>query len=392
MDARQILLDPDVAYLNSGAFGPATRRVYASVTQLRRQLAENPAEFLLRRAPSLLWQARERLAAFLSGEPRRLLFTTNVTEAATLVASSLRFAEEGEILLSDQEYQTMRWCWEQVAARRGLTINVFRVPQHPSSAGDIVSAAVEAMTSRTRVIFLSHIVSASGLILPVADICRIARRKGIFSVIDGAHAPGQIPVDLKTLHCDAYLGSGHKWLLAPVGTGFVYLGADIIDAVEPLLVSWGYKMDVSGDDRDRPDRFGTTPHLRRLECQGTRDFCPWLAVPDAIDALEGLPTGNRLDRMRELAAYTRRTLQDRSGLECITPQDSQLSAAMTAFALPGFDDTSMLQNWLWQQHKIEAAVMTHASGHILRVSTHVFNIEAEIDRLAEALRLFPGRL
>src|SRR4051812_17999828 len=103
MDARQILLDPDVAYLNCGAFGPASRRAYACVTHLRRQLAENPAEFLLRRAPSLLWKARERLATFLSGEPRRLLFTTNVTEAATLVASSLRFAEKGEILLSDQE-------------------------------------------------------------------------------------------------------------------------------------------------------------------------------------------------------------------------------------------------------------------------------------------------
>jgi isopenicillin-N epimerase len=391
MDARQILLDPDVAYLNSGAFGPVTHRAYASVTQLRRQLAENPSEFLLRRVPSLLWHARERLASFLGGDPRRLLFTTNVTEAANLVAHSLRLVGQGEILMSDQEYQTMRWCWERIAARRGLTINIFHLPPRPTCAEDIVSAAVRAMTDRTRLIFLSHIVSSNGLILPVEDICRIARRNGILSVIDGAHAPGQVPVDLKTLPCDAYLGSGHKWLLAPVGTGFVHLGADLIEAIEPLLVSWGYRMSASGEDRDRPDQFGTTPHLRRLECQGTRDFCPWLAVPDAIDALECFPMTDRLDRMRNLAFYTRVALQDQSGLECITPQADQLSAAMTSFAMYGFGDTLLLHNWLWQQHRIEVALMTHEGGQILRVSTHVFNTEAEIDRLADVLRRFPRR-
>lgn len=379
----QMLLDPRVVNLNTGSFGPLPRAVFEQVTTLRRRLAEEPTDFFLRQAPRLLWHARERLARFLGSPPQRLAFMANVTAAINTVAATLRLAAPGEILLTDHEYNTMQWCWERAARRQGLTVRTFPLPIMARSPEEIVAALRAALTERTRVLFFSHVLSPTGLVLPVRELCAEARRQNVLTVIDGAHAPGMFPVDLTALGCDFYAGNCHKWLLAPTGSGFLYLGPGSEDRIQPLQVSWGWHHDrTKGDERDE---YGATRRLRALEFEGTRDLCPWLSVPAAIDFHEGLGPEHIRARIDELTTYVRARLTGLAGLSLATPAEPDLHGALTAFRLPLATDIAALRRDLWEKHRIEAPIVERSEGPLLRISTHFYNTEEEIDRLATAL-------
>ncbi|HTU27476.1 MAG TPA: aminotransferase class V-fold PLP-dependent enzyme [Pirellulales bacterium] len=385
-DARdRMLLDPTVAYLNTGSFGPLPRSVFDRVTALRHRLAEEPMDFLLRSLPELLWEARERLAGFLGGDPRRLVFTSNVSAAINLVASSLALAAPGEILLTDHEYETMRWCWERAARRLGMAIRTFPLPTLAAEPGEIVAAAVKAMGTRTRLFFFSHVLSPTGLVLPARELCREARRRGIITVIDGAHAPAFIDLNLAEIPCDFYGGNCHKWLLAPTGTGFLYLGPGNENHLQPMHVSWGFHPPPRSGPPDERDDFGSTPRLRRLEFEGTRDVCPWLAVPEAIDFQASLGHDKIRARMHELTTYVRKRLAGWRGLVAATPEHPDLCGAMVAFQLPKSANAVELRNGLWQRFQVEVPVVERPDRLMIRASTHFFNTEEEIERLAEAI-------
>jgi isopenicillin-N epimerase len=377
----RMLLDPAVANLNTGSFGPWPQPVFERVTELRRRLAEEPMDFLLRQLPPLLWQARERLAAFLGGDPRRLVFTVNVTASVNLVASALRLATPGEILLTDHEYGAMHWCWERAAARQGLTVRTFPLPVLAEDPAEIVAAFRDALSKRTRLAFFSHVLSPTGLVLPVKEMCAEARRRGVLTMIDGAHAPAMVPVRLDELACDFYGGNCHKWLLAPTGAGFLYLNKGSEDRLQPLQVSWGWRHDHTR--LDERDEFGSTPRLRFVEWEGTRDLCPWLAVPSAIDFQQEIGWERIDPRNRELAGIVRRKL---AFLPPATPENPALCGYMTAFRLPATADAPSLRRELWETHRIEAPVIERPDGLLIRASTHFYNTEEEIERLATALR------
>lgn len=405
-DARaQMLLDPEVANLNTGSFGPLPRVVFERAEELRRRLAEEPMDFFVRQAPLLLWQARERLAGFLGCDPRRLAFTANVTASTNAVAAALRLAAPGEILLTDHEYGAMQWCWERAARRQGLTLRTFALPVLPRTPGEIVAAACQAFSERTRLFFFSHVLSPTGMVLPAQALCAEARRRGILTVVDGAHAPAMIPLDLDELGCDFYGGNCHKWMLAPSGAGFLYLGPGSEDRIHPLQVSWGWH-----HDRRRPDErndFGSTPRLRAVEFEGTRDPCPWLTVPAAIDFQDSLGWERIRSRVSRLTGYARQRFRALSELEVATPTEPSLHGAMTAFRLPDGIDPAALRQGLWQQYRIEAPVIEWSESFVgraalalepqpvpwrtlIRLSTWWYNTEEEIDRLATALgRLLP---
>jgi isopenicillin-N epimerase len=374
-----MLLDPTIANLNTGSFGPLPRPVFERVTELRHRLAEEPMDFLLRQMPPLLWEARERLAAFLGGDPRRLVFTTNITAAVNLVASSLQLAAPGEILLTDHEYGAMHWCWERAAQRQGLTVRTFPLPVHAEDPVAIVAAFADALGDRVRLAFFSHVLSPTGLVLPVKEMCAEARRRGVLTVIDGAHAPAMVPVQLDSLNCDFYGGNCHKWLLAPTGSGFLYLGRGSEDRLQPLQVSWGWRHDRNR--LDERDDFGSTPRIRFLEFEGTRDPCSWLAVPAAIDFQQEI-SWERIDaRNRALARLVRDQF---AFLKSATPENPRLSGYMTAFRLPPSAEASQLRRGLWE-HRIEAPIIERPDGLLVRASTHFYNMEEEIERLRNAL-------
>ena len=169
-----MLLDHQVANLNTGSFGPLPRPVFDRVTALRRRLAEQPMDFLIRQAPPLLWEARSQLASFLGGDPRRLVFTANVTASINTVAAALRLSAPGEILLTDHEYGAMHWCWERAAQRQGLTLRVAELPPSPADPGEIIDAVTGAFSDRTRLLFFSHVLSPTGMVLPAKELCDLA--------------------------------------------------------------------------------------------------------------------------------------------------------------------------------------------------------------------------
>jgi isopenicillin-N epimerase len=383
-DARaRMLLDPNVANLNTGSFGPLSRVVFEEVTRLRQRLAEEPMDFLVRQAPPLLWQARERLAAFLGGDPRRLVFTANVTAAINTVAAALRLASPGEILMTDHEYGAMQWCWERAARRQGLTLRTFPLPPQPRTPGEIVDAARRGFSDQTRLLFFSHVLSPTGMVLPAAELCAEARRRGVLTVIDGAHAPAMVPVRLAELACDYYGGNCHKWLLGPTGSGFLYLGADAEQRIQPLQVSWGWYYDRA--QADTPDEFGSTSRLRAFEFEGTRDPSPWLALPTAIAFQEEIGWERIRGRIREIIGYCRERFIGLKGMQPATPDHPALCGAMVAFRLPAGVEAVGLRKRLWERHRIEAPVIERPDGLLIRVSAHFYTTREEIDRLALAL-------
>jgi isopenicillin-N epimerase len=383
-DARaRMLLDPTVINLNTGSFGPSPRVVFERVTALRQRLAEEPMAFLLRGAPPLLWQARERLAAFIGGDPRRLVFTANVTTAINLIASSLTLPAPGEILLSDHEYGAMHWCWERAAQRQGLALRTFALPILPSSPDEIMDAAVAAMTERTRLFFFSHVLSPTGMILPAHGLCAEARRRDIITVVDGAHAPAFLPLDLDAIGADYYGANCHKWLLAPIGSGFLYATAGALERLQPLQVSWGWRPDRRR--LDERDEFGSTPRLRFFEFEGTRDPCAWLTIPAAIDFQAELGWQRIRARIAELTRHVRRRLTGLAGLTPNTPDAPELSGAMVAFRLQSGVEASTLRRRMWEDFRIEAPIIERPDRLLLRTSTHFYNTETEVERLAEAL-------
>jgi isopenicillin-N epimerase len=377
-----ILLDPNVANLNTGSFGPLPKVVFERVTQLRRRLAEEPMDFLLREMPAHLWHARETLADYLHADARRLIFTANVTASVNLIASSLTLAAPGEILLTDHEYGAMHWCWERAAQRLGLTLRTFPVPILARDPHEIVDAACAAMSPRTRLFFFSHVLSPTGLVLPASQLCTEARRRGIFSVVDGAHAPAMLPLDLDDIDADFYGANCHKWLLAPTGSGFLYLGKSSEDRLQPLQVSWGWRPDRA--QLDQRDECGSTPRIRLYEFEGTRDICPWLAVPAAIDFQRALGFEQIRRHNQRLVQYVRQSFAGITALSLATPTHPALHGFLTAYRLPAHVKAPLWRTFLWERFRIEAPIVERPEGLLLRVSTHFYNTEEEIDCIGHA--------
>ena len=389
----EMMLDPTIINLNTGSFGPLPKCVFDEVTGIRQLLAAEPTHFFVRQAPEMLWTARERLAAFLGTIPQRLVFTTNVSAAINLVASGLTIGSPGEILLSDHEYGAMHWCCERAAQRQGLSIKTFALPRFPKEPGEIVEAAIRAMTPRTRVLFFSHVLSPLGMVLPAKELCAEARKRGILSVIDGAHAPAMIPLDVTDVGADFYTGNCHKWMLAPTGAGFLVVGPGNEDRLRPLHVSWGYRPDqyplgeqsAARKNPDARDEFGSTPRTRFLEFEGTRDICPWLALPKAIDFQTAIGWKAIRGRMLELSDYAHNRLGE-LGLPEATPAHPLMRGSLTAMELPliGSRQAAALRREIWKE-RIEIPVIERPERLLIRVSGHFYDNTAGVDALREIL-------
>jgi isopenicillin-N epimerase len=383
----EMMLKPDAVYLNAGSFGPLPRPVFERACELRRRSAVDPTDFMLRDLPRLLWRARERLGEFIGASPERLMFSHSVSAAVGLVANSISVPSPGEILLTDREYPTMSRCWERAAQRLGLSIRVIRLPDDPSDHARLLDLFRAEVSERTRLFFFSHVLSATGAVLPARALCRAARSRGIVTVVDGAHAPGFLELDVEALECDFYVGSGHKWLLAPAGVGFLYSRSLDAHPLEPATVSWGYGPPPTAPQADRPDRFGSTPRLRRLECEGTRDLCAWLAVPEAIDFRDRFGAERIGARMKALSAYAVDRLAALGAWVAMTPRSGRPDGGISAFHVPAGIDPDALRDALWNRFRLEVGMSMAGDRPLLRICTHFFNTEQDVDALADALRV-----
>jgi isopenicillin-N epimerase len=367
----QFLLDPTVVFLNHGSFGACPRPVFETYQRWQLELERQPVEFLGRRHDELLKKARESLGAYLNVGADELIFVPNATTGINTVVRSLRLRPGDEILTTDQEYGAMDRTWEFVCARTGACYIHHPIPLPVAPVEEVVESFWQAVTPRTRVIFLSHITSPTALILPVAEICRRARAAGLMTIIDGAHAPGQVSVELKALDVDFYSGNCHKWLCAPKGSGFLYARPECQHLVEPLVVSHGWLPDST--------------FVSRNEWQGTREIASFLSVPAAIEFQQANHWDEVRQRCHALASQTRQRLADLTGLTPFTPDTPTWFAQMIAAPLPS-GDIDELKRRLYDEYRIEVPLGGRNGSNGIRVSFQGYNTQEDADRLIEALR------
>jgi isopenicillin-N epimerase len=373
---RHFLLREDIHFLNHGSFGACPAPVFAEYQRLQRELESEPVDFLdLRRSlPARLAEARAELAATLGADRDEIVFTANATTGINVVARSLGLGPGDEVLSCDHEYGAMDRTWRFLCARTDARYIRRGIPLPVDDPAEVVDAVWSGVTDRTRVLFLSHITSPTALVLPVEVLVARARERGILTVVDGAHVPGQIDLDLHALGADFYTGNCHKWLLAPKGAAFLYACREKQDLVEPLVVSWGWESDDPG-----PNRF-----VDEQEWTGTRDPSAPLAVPAALDFMRRNDWPSVRKRCRALLLEARERLLDLPGLGPICPPDPWL-AQMATLLLPDCDP-ALLCRRLREVYRVEIPVFEFAGRPCLRISIQAYNTAADIDALIAALR------
>mgnify|MGYP001766431316 CR=1 FL=1 len=375
------MLDEDLVFLNHGSFGACPREVFEVYQGWQRELERNPVEFLGRRSSTLLAVARERLGEFLGADPDCLVFVTNATTGVNTVARSLEFQPGDEILTTDHEYGACDNVWEFVCRRSGARYVRHRLPLPLPEPHALADSLWQSVTPRTRLIYLSHITSTTALILPVEEVCRRARAAGILTLIDGAHAPGQLPLDLDGLAADFYTGNCHKWLCAPKGAGFLYTRPEHHERLDAAVISWGYSHTVTGHTSF--DAYtGSTPYVRKHQWQGSRDIAAFLAVPAAIDFRARHDWPRVIRKCHRLAVQILARVGALTGLAPISGPSA--FAQMVAVPLPAADP-DRLKDTLFTRYRIEVPLTTHEDRLFVRPSFQGYNTPAEADALVAAL-------
>jgi isopenicillin-N epimerase len=330
-------------------------------------------DFFVRQLEPALLQARGKLAEFVGGQADHLIFVENATVGMNIVADSFPLQAGEQVLLNDHEYGAVQRIWKRACEAAGAELVIATLPLPVTSAEEVVAALLAPATEKTRLLVVSQITSPTAITLPVAEICRAARARGIAVCIDGPHAVAQIPLAIESLGCDFYTASCHKWLSAPFGSGFLYVTPRWQARIRPPVLSWGRLLP------NQPASWS-----EEFLWSGTRDPSAQLAIPAAIDFLQAFGLDRFRSETHTLARYARQRLVEQFQLPPIVPDDSAWYGAMAHVPLPPGDAVG-LQRALWQQYRIEVPIVDFRGGRYVRVSCHLYNTPAQIDLLSRAL-------
>jgi len=370
----EFLLDPNVVFLNHGSFGACPRPVFERYQAWQCELELRPIEFLGRRVRGLLAEARGALADYLRVGHDDVVYVSNVTTALNIVAHSLPLEPGDEVLTTNHEYGAIERTWTFVSEHKQTRVVVQKLPVPIDDPDEVVEAIWAGVTPRTRALFLSHITSPTAVILPIEPLIARARAAGIWTVIDGAHAPGQVDLDLSQMGVDFYGGNCHKWLSAPKGAGFLYVRPELQHLIEPVVVSWGW----------RPNDPGPSVFVDQIERQATHDPAAYLSVPAAIDyqALRDWPRVRQ--ECHELARLARLQMTELTGIQPLLADDPRWFAQMATLPLPPCD-TAELKRRLYDDYQIEIPATRWGDTPCLRVSVQGYNTRQDIERLIAAV-------
>ncbi|MEW6651602.1 MAG: aminotransferase class V-fold PLP-dependent enzyme [Chloroflexota bacterium] len=369
------LLNKDVVFLNHGSFGATPRSVFEYYQRWQLELERQPVEFLGRRAKDLLLHSRADLATFLHTQAGNLVYVTNATTGLNIIARSLRLGSHDEILASDHEYGALDRTWKFLSQRNGFKYINQKVNLPANNSADIINDLWRGVTDHTRVIFISHLTSPTAMLFPVEEICARARQQGILTIVDGAHAVGQVDLNLETLAADFYVGNLHKWLCAPKGAAFLYARPSMQHLIEPLIVSWGW-------DAQNP---GKSSFVELIEWSGTRDLSPFLAVPEAIRFRQQLDWQTLQRECHRLASLARNHILQVTRLPALCPDSPQWYVQMAAIPIPAQSEPELLQKRLYHDYRVEVPILNWNGRTLLRVSIQIYNTEADIQALKSAL-------
>lgn len=371
------LLDPTVVFLNHGSYGAVPKPVFEAYQDWQVRLERQPVLFLSRELPELIRGARTALGKYLNAEADDLVYIPNATHGVNIVSRSLDLKPADEVLTTDHEYGACDYTWEFNCGKTGAVYIHQPIPLPLQTDEEIVEEFWRGVTPRTKVIYLSHITSSTALRLPVETICLRARQSGILTVIDAAHSPGQIPVDLQALGADIAFGNCHKWMLAPKGAGFLYVRGEIQDLIDPLIVSWGM--------HPTPDIATGSRFIDILQWTGTKDPAAALSVPTAMEFLEGHNWEEVRYQCHRLIRQAIERVCNLTSLPPLYPLDSDVYSQMGIAPLPP-SDLTLLKSRLYDEYKIEVPLTEWQGKHFIRISIQAYNTQQDVDVLIDALK------
>ena len=369
------MLDPGVAFLNHGSFGATPRCVFEEQNEWRRRIEAEPVEIISRRRAQLLEEGKKPVAAWLGMRPGDFGFVSNATEGVNAVLRSLRLRPGDELLTTNHVYNAIRNAMKYAGRQSGAEYREIDVPLPVRSSEQIAQHVLEGISPRTRLLVIDHVTSPTALIFPVGKIVRECARHGVDVLIDGAHAPGMLPLNVQELGAAYYAGNLHKWACAPRGSGFVWVRPDRQPGIHPLVISHYL-------DEGFAKEFGW---------QGTRDLSAWLAIPRAIAFMAELGWERVMSHNHAMAIWAQRLLCERWGVEPISPLDGSLLGSMATVPLPAPLDTldelraQELQQRLYSEHRIEAPIMLWGGRAFVRPCCQVYNTPDEYERLARVV-------
>ncbi len=395
-------LDPDVVFLNHGSFGACPKPVLEAQRRWRERMERQPVQFFVRDLEGLLDEARLALAEFVNADARGLVFVRNATTAVNAVVRSLRFEPGDELLTTSHEYNACANALRFAAERWGATVVVAEVPFPIESAEQVVEAILSRVTSRTRLALIDHVTSPTGLVWPIERIVRELAERGVDTLVDGAHAPGMIPLDIRAIGAAHYTGNLHKWVCAPKGAAFLAVREDRRDRIRPTVISHG----ANSSRIDRPRL------LLEFDWTGTADPTAILSVPEALRFMGTVAGGAGgsggwpalMGQNRSLALRGRQLVCERLGVK--PPCPAEMVGSMASIPLPdsppGADASTSplyldpLQDTLLERFGVEVPVIPWPAPprRLVRLSAQAYNSEPQYERLAagldEALRAERG--
>lgn len=382
--ARQFLLRDDVVFLNHGSFGACPRPVFEAYQRWQLELEQQPVAFLgSKDLVDRMRVPRVELAAELGTSSENVVGLTNATLGLNIVAQSLDLKEGDEILTTDHEYSALEKTWAYVARRTGARIVTVSIPMPLMTEAQFTDTVIAGMTDRTRVLFLSHVTSATALVFPIERAVAEARRRGIWSVIDGAHAPGHIPLALDALGADFYSGNCHKWLMAPKGSAFLHARPEMQGLLNPLVISHGWTIDSK--EPGAKGAFGNSPFIDGIEMQGTRDPSAWLAVPAALHFRRDNDWRSVADHCKQLAQDTAARLRQLTGLAPLSAPEF-CAPQMISMPVPAIAEPAEFHDTLLARYGIEIPVFNWQAHSIVRLSVQGYNSKPQMDVLIDALK------
>ena len=387
------LLDPSVVFLNHGSFGACPIPVLQHQAELRQRMERQPVQFFVRDLEGLLDEARTALGGFLGAPAQDLAWVPNATTAVNAVLRSLRFEPGDELLTTDHEYNACRNVLDFVARRAGAKVVVAPVPFPIAGSDQVIQAVMDRVTGRTRIALLDHVTSQTALVLPIDALVRELRARGVETLVDGAHAPGMLPLQLAAIGAAWYTGNCHKWICAPKGAAFLYTRPDLQQQTRPAVISHGANSTRTGRSR----------YLVEFDWMGTDDPTAILSVPEAIRFMGQLLPGGWAavrETNHQLALRGRDVLCEVLGVDPPCPDD--MIGSLASLPLPDGDGrpsesplyADPLQDLLLEQFRIEVPVIPWPAPpkRLIRVSGQVYNRDGDYEKLGRALaRINTGR-
>jgi isopenicillin-N epimerase len=371
---EQFLLKKDITYLNFGAFGACPKPIFEAYQNFQRELEEEPTLFINELGPEYLKKSRQSLGQYLNCSADDIVYVTSPSYAVNLIAKSLQITAGDEILTTNLEYGPCDKTWKYYCEQKGATYKKMQVQFPLESKEDFINQFVKEITGKTKLIFISHITSSTGIRLPIEEICAIANQRNIFIYVDGAHAPGQLPIDLNSLGADIYTGACHKWMLTPKGSSFLYVRKSLQELFDPLIISWGYKS-------IKPSN---SIFLDNHQFQGTRDYSAFLTIPAAIEFMERYQWKKVSEECRKITKNNAHRFCELFGTQPLTTISDDFIAQL--FSIPiNIKYPEKLHDLLYNTYRIQVPVLLHEGKSYLRYSIQGFNDTSDLDYLFNTL-------